>query len=47
MKCGICGKKVAKKNSVIYRWRASGNPVWVHEGCDWQVGNDTRVVKVV
>ena len=43
--CGVCEKKVGVKDRVIYRWRMSGNAVAVHEGCEWQVIGDTRVIK--
>jgi hypothetical protein len=43
--CGVCEKKVAAKDRVIYRWRMSGHAVAVHEGCEWQVLNDTRVIR--
>ena len=43
--CGVCEKKVTIKNRVTYRWRMSGNMVAIHEGCEWQVIGDTRVIK--
>ena len=45
MKCNICEKKASKNNSAKYRSRLSGMTLLVHTECEWQVENDTRVIK--
>lgn len=45
MKCAFCGKSVAAKDRVTYRWRLSGVKIAVHTDCEEEVKNDTRIAK--